>query len=139
VKKLDFLKTNKASTLVILIQILDKSEAVEPKYSKTAINTKVNGIKTKPMVKENFGIRMVITTRDTGKMERLKDMGFTKLKAEAAISETGITIYNTGLEKRPGQMDRTMKENITKDLNKAKVSTNTWTAQSTKEIGIRIK
>ena len=138
-KKLDFLKTNKASTLVILIQILDKSEAVEPKYSKTAISTKVNGIKTKPMVKENFGIRMVITTRDTGKMERLKDMGFTKLKAEAAISETGITIYNMGLEKRPGQMDRTMKENITKDLNKAKVSTNTWMVLSTKEIGIRIK
>ena len=138
-KKLDFLKTHRASILVTSIQILDKSVAPVPKSSKMAINTKENGTRIKQTAKVNFGTKTEISTRDIGKMERLKAMGYTKHKVAAAILETGITIYNMGLEKKPGQMDLTMKENITKDLNKAKVSTNTWTAQSTKEIGIRIK
>jgi len=112
---------------------------VERKYSKMAISTRVNGITTKLMEKANFGIKTVISMRDIGKMERPKAMDFTRHKVEAVILETGITIYNMATVKKLGQMDRTMKENITRALNKEKVSTNTWMAPSTKEIGIKTK
>ena len=42
-KKLDFRKTHRAFTPATLIQILDKNVATVQKYSKMAINTKVNG------------------------------------------------------------------------------------------------
>jgi len=138
-KKLDFRKTHRVFTPATLIQILDKNVAAVQKYSKMAINTKVNGTKTKPTAKANFGTKTVISTRDIGKTERPKAMDFTKLKVVAVTSETGITIYNMGLVKKRGQMDRIMKENITRALNKVKVSTNTWMVLSMKEIGIRTK
>jgi hypothetical protein len=104
-----------------------------------AISTRVNGIATKLMEKANFGTKTVIFMRDIGKMERPKAMDFTRHKVEVVISETGITIYNMVTVKKLGQMDRTMKENITRALNKVKVSTNTWMVPSTKETGIKTK
>ena len=138
-KKLDFRKTHRAFIPAMLIQILDRNVEVVQKYSKMEINTMENGTKTNQTAKANFGTKMEISTRDIGKTERLKAMDFTKHKVVAVISETGITIYSMGSVKKRGQMDRTMKENITRALNKVKVSTNTWMALFMKEIGIRTK
>lgn len=98
-----------------------------------------NGIKIKLMEKENFGIKMEISMRDIGKMERPKVMDFTKLKVVVVTLETGIMIYSTVMEKRLGQMGHFTKENITKALNREKVSINTWMVLSMKAIGFKIK
>jgi hypothetical protein len=136
-KKLDCRKTHRAFIPAMLIQILVKNVEVERKPLKMEISTMVNGIATKQMGKASSGTKMAISTRDIGKMERLKAMDFTKHKVAVVISETGTMIYNMVTEKKLGQTDLSMKENIAKAQNKEKVSTNTWMAPSTKVIGFK--
>tara|TARA_B110000285_G_C14857035_1_gene482718 strand:+ start:415 stop:648 length:234 start_codon:yes stop_codon:yes gene_type:complete len=74
----------------------------ELRYLKMEISMMANGIKIKLMEKENFGTKMEISMRDIGKMERPKVTDFTKHKVVVVISETGIMIYNTVMEKKLG-------------------------------------
>lgn len=52
----------------------EKREDMEQKSSKMETNMSVNGVMIKQMEKENSGMLMVISTKDSGKMIRQKGM-----------------------------------------------------------------
>jgi hypothetical protein len=83
-------------------QMLSKPGAL--KYGLMAVNTKVNGLMAKLMVKVNFGMQTVIATKENGQMTKPMDMACICTLMEHDTSAHGKTTFNTVRARRLGSM-----------------------------------
>ncbi len=128
---------NKIELLYIqdTLMVMDREKDTESKYSRMEINTKVPGLGTKPMEKENSGTQMAIIMKDFGLMTRLMDRAFTHLRMAQAILVNGKTICRMVMAKKPGPINHHMKAHTIWAVNKEEDSTSMQTAQFTTENG----
>lgn len=73
------------------------------------LDTRGNGVRTKQMVKESFGMLMVTFMKVNGKMIKRMVTAFIFTKMELDMKDFGKTIYKMVTELKPGVIIANMK------------------------------
>ena len=98
-------------------------------------NMKDNGLKVKPMDRENLSMQMVMYIKENGKMIKLMDMEYILIVMEPNIRDTGEMIYKMDMGNKLGWTEAYMKVYTKMERNMGLVDINGLMVVYTKAAG----
>lgn len=105
------------------------------KFGRMEQNMKGNGLKVKPMEKENLSMQMVMYIKGNGKMIKQMDMEYILIVMEPNIRDTGEMIYKMEMGNRLGSTKAYMKVYIKMERSMGLVDINGQMVVYTKAAG----